>query len=155
MNYRGIFLTIIVKKIFKNMLKVRMLEQLEKVNKLQGGARSNRSPPDNLFLLYACRDHQMYKNKPLYMTAYDFEQAFDSLWLQDCVLSLRNLGVPLDILHLIYNLNKEAKFTVKTPYGTTSRTGVQDIVEQGTVLGPILCSSSTAEYWVKMLVWLY
>ena len=145
-NYRGIFLTIIVKKILENMVKDRMKEQLEKINKLQGGARSNRSPPDNLFLLYACRDHQIYKNRPLYMTAYDFEQAFDSLWLQDCVLSLRDLGVPLDILHLIYNLNKEAKFTVKTPYGATTRTVVQDIVEQGTVLGPVLCSSSTAEY---------
>ena len=82
------------------------------------------------------------------MTAYDFEQAFDSLWLQDCVLSLRDLGVPLDILHLIYNLNKEAKFTVKTPYGATTRTVVNDIVEQGTVLGPVLCSSSTAEYYI-------
>ena len=145
-NYRGIFLTIIVKKILENMVKDRMKDQLDKINKLQGGARSNRSPPDNLFLLYACRDHQVYKNRPLYLTAYDFEQAFDSLWLQDCILSLQDLGVPLDILHLIYNLNKEAKFTVKTPYGATNQTVVRDIVEQGTVLGPVLCSTSTAEY---------
>ena len=148
-NYRGIFLTIIVKKIFENMLKDRMKEHLQKINKLQGGARANRSPPDNLFLLYACRDHQMYKNQPMYLTAYDFEQAFDSLWLQDCILSLRELEIPLEVLHLIYNLNKEAKFTVKTPFGPTKQTVVRDIVEQGTVLGPVLCSSSTAEYCGK------
>ena len=55
----------------------------------------------------------------LYITAYDFEQAFDSLWLQDCILSLHALGVPEYILKLIYNLNREAEITVKTPYGLT------------------------------------
>ena len=145
-NYRGIFITIIVKKIFENMIKERMKEPLEKVDKHQGGSRTNRSPPDNLFLLYGCIDHQKYKNKPLYITAYDFEQAFDALWLQDCVLSLQKIGVPTEILHLIYNLNKEAKITVKTPYGKTHPSVLTDIVEQGTVLGPILCSTSTAEY---------
>ena len=146
-NYRGIFLTIIVKKIFENMIKERMKENLEEVNKHQGGSRTDRSPPDNLFLLYGCIDHMKYKNKPLFVTAYDFEQAFDALWLQDCVLSLGKIGVPTDLLHLIYNLNKEAKITVKTPYGGKTRQPVlNDIVEQGTVLGPILCSTSTAEY---------
>ena len=105
-NYRGIFLTIVVKMIFENLIKERMKEHLEKVNKHQGGSRTERSPPDNLFLLYACIDHQKYKNKPVYVTAYDFEQAFDALWLQDCILSLHKIGVPTDILHLIYNLNK-------------------------------------------------
>ena len=145
-NYRGIFITLIVKKIFENMIKERMKDNLEKVDKNQGGSRTNRSPPDNLFLLYGCIDHQKYKNKPLFITAYDFEQAFDALWLQDSVLSLERIGVPTDILHIIYNLNKQAKITVKTPYGRTRQTVLTDIVEQGTVLGPILCSTSTAEY---------
>ena len=145
-NYRGIFLTVIVKKILENMIKKRMEKPLEKVNKHQGGSRSNRSPSDNLFLLYACIDHQKYKNKPLFVTAYDFEQAFDALWLQDCILSLEKIGVPTDLLHLIYNLNKKAKITVKTPYGRTNPSVLYDIVEQGTVLGSTLCSTATAEY---------
>ena len=64
-------------------------------------------------------------------------------------MSLHDIGVPNDILHLIYNLNKEAKFKVNSPFGLTSQTTVKDIVQQGTVLGPILCSSSTAEYCGK------
>ena len=123
-----------------------MKDHLEKVDKHQGGARTDRSPADNLFLLYGCIDHQKYKNKPLFVTAYDFEQAFDALWLQDCILSLEKIGVPTDLLHLIYNLNKQAKITVKTPYGKTRHSVLTDIVEQGTVLGPVLCSTSTAEY---------
>ena len=123
-----------------------MEENLKRVNLFQAGSRPNRSPSDNLFMLRAAIDHQKYKGKALYVTTYDFEQAFDSLWLQDCVMTLMRLGVPKDILHLVYNLNKEANITINTPYGLTSPTKITDIVEQGTVLGSNLCSSSTAEY---------
>ena len=51
-NYRGIFLTLIVTKIFENLLKGRMEDQLKSVNMHQAGSRPNRSPADNLFLLY-------------------------------------------------------------------------------------------------------
>ena len=145
-NYRGIFLTPIITKIFENVLKGRMKENLEKVDKHQAGSRSKRGPPDNLFLLYACRDHQIYKGEPLYVTAYDFEQAFDSLWLQDCLMAMIKLGIPCDILRLVYELNRKAKFKVKTPFGLTEESLIGDIVEQGTVLGATLCSVSTAEY---------
>ena len=64
-NYRGIFLTPIITKIFENLVKGRMKKQLKKVDLHQAGSRSERGPPDNLFLLYACRDHHM-KGKPLY-----------------------------------------------------------------------------------------
>ena len=123
-----------------------MNEELKSVNLHQAGSRPNRSAADNLFLLRGCIDHQKYKGKALYLTAYDFEQAFDSLWLQDCIWSLKKLGIKSDILKLVYNLNKVAKMKIKTPYGLTDMSIAEDIVEQGTVLGPILCSSSTAEY---------
>ena len=88
----------------------------------------------------------MYKGKPLYVTAYDFEQAFDSRWLQDCLMEMIRLGIPIDILQLVYQLNREAKIRVKTPYGLTDESIIKDIVEQGTVLGATLCSVSTAQY---------
>ena len=139
-------MTPIITKIFENLIKGRMIEQLKKVDLHQAGSRSERGPPDNLFLLYACRDHHIYKGKPLYVTAYDFEQAFDSLWLQDCLMAMIRLGILLDILQLVYQLNREAKIRVKTPFGLTEESIVKDIVEQGTVLGATLCSVSTAEY---------
>ena len=82
----------------------------------------------------------------MYVTAYDFEQAFDGLWLQDCLMAMIRLGIPYDILRLVYQLNREAKIRVKTPYGLTEESIIEDIVEQGTVLGATLCSVSTAEY---------
>ena len=145
-NYRGIFLASIVSKVFERMLKNRIKVNMENVNLCQAGARPNRGPPDNTFILNAVIDHCMYIGKCLHITAYDFEQAFDSLWLQDCILSLRKLGIPDYLLQLIYNLNREATISVKTPFGPTANAIVKDTVQQGRVLAPDLCSASTAEY---------
>ena len=148
-NYRGIFLASVVSKVFEKLIKGRMKSHMKKVNLCQAGARPERSPGDNLFLANAAIDHHKYIGKSLHITAYDFKQAFDSLWLQDCILSLRNLDVPDDILKLIYNLNKEALITVKTPYGPTTSALIRDIVQQGRVLAPDLCSASTGEFCGK------
>ena len=145
-NYRGIFLASVVSKVFERMIKNRIKQFMDKVDYCQAGAKSNRGPPDNTFILNAVIDHCIYIGKSLHITTYDFEQAFDSLWLQDCILSLRKLGVPDYILQLIYNLNKEAVITVKTPQGKTSSAVVSDTVQQGRVLALDLCSCSTAEY---------
>ena len=85
-------------------------------------------------------------NDSLYLTTYDFKQAFDSLWLQDCLLSLRSLDVDKYILQLIYELNKKAVIQIKTPYGLTHPTVANDLVKQGGILGSPMCSASTAQY---------
>ena len=144
--YRGIFLTIVISKIFEKLIKARIDDNLKKVNLLQAGSRKNRGPADNVFLFRGVMDHFRFTKRPLFVTAYDFEQAFDSLWLEDCVLSLNELGVEKEYLQLIYNLNKQAGVIVQTPFGDTSIFQTDPIVKQGTVLGPCLCSSSTGEY---------
>ena len=144
--YRGIFLAIVMSKIFEKLIKNRIENNLQRVNLLQAGSRKNRGPPDNVFLFRGVMDHFKFTGKPLYVTAYDFEQAFDSLWLEDCVISLKDLGVEKEYLQLIYNLNKRAEVTVQTPYGPSATFKTNPIVKQGTVLGPCLCSSSTGEY---------
>ena len=144
--YRGIFLSISVCKIFENLIKQRADENLKKVNILQAGSRKDRSAADSVFLMRGAIDHHKFTKKPLYITAYDFETAFDSLWLEDCLLSLKDIGIEKDLLQLIYNLNKEASVIVQTPYGETSPFTTDPIVKQGSILGPLLCSTSTAEY---------
>ena len=145
-NYRGIFLASVVSKVFERLIKNRIQSSLIKVNPCQAGGKSNRGPPDNIFILNAVIDHAIYLGKSVHITTYDFEQAFDSLWLEDSILSLRKLGIADDILQLIYNLNKQAVIRVKTPYGPTPTAVVNDAVQQGRVLAPDLCSVSTGEY---------
>ena len=113
-KYRGIFMTVMVAKVFERLLQNRMKPQLDKISLFQAGSRSGRGPSDNLFLLRGCIDHSKYMNKCLYITSYDFRQAFDSLWMQDCIFGLKKLGVQNYILQLIYELNKKSIVQVKT-----------------------------------------
>ena len=145
-KYRGIFLTVIASKIFERMLQGRMKTPLEKVSFFQSGSKSGKSAADNLFLLRSSIDHSKYTNKSLFVTTYDFRQAFDSLWLQDCLLVLRKLGVEKYILKLINEMNKKAVVQIKTPHGLTEPVDVTDIVKQGGILGSPMCSATTAEY---------
>ena len=144
--YRGIFLAIVISKIFEALIKGRIEPNLQKIDPLQAGSRTGRSAADNVFLLRGCIDHSVANKKPLYITAYDYEQAFDSLWVEKCILALKNLGVSKEMLQLIYNLNRKAKVIVKTPYGLTDMFETDPIVKQGTVLGSAMCSSLTGEY---------
>ena len=102
---------------------------MEKIDLLQAGSRKNRSAADNTYLLRGSVDHHKFTKKPLFITAYDFETAFDSLWLEDCILSLQKLGVEKEMLQLIYNLNKRAKVMVKTPFGDTTSFDTDPIVK--------------------------
>ena len=141
-KYRGIFLTVVVSKLFERMLTERMKENLENVSLFQAGSRSGKSAADHLFLLRSAIDHSRYMNNCLYITTYDFRQAFDSLWLQDSILVLKKLGVPNDTLKLIYEMNKKANVQVKTPHGLTEPVEVNDIVKQGGILGSPMCRNN-------------
>ena len=145
-NHRGIFLTQIIAKLYEKIMISRKKEALDSVSKLQSGSRSKRGSLDNLFLLQSCVDHAKHMNLPLYVTVYDFAQCFDALWLEDCIVSMWNIGVRDETLSTLYNMNKKATIKVKTPVGISEEFVCENIVKQGTVSGPPLCSISTAEY---------
>ena len=144
-NWRGIFLKQIFSKLFERLNTNRIEHNIQQIDPFQAGCRKNRSPADQTFLLRASIDHAKYINRPLYIVLYDYSQCFDSLWLEDCLLSLWKLGVQNEILALIRELNKQCNIVVKTPMGNTKEFTVQNIVQQGSVCGGILCSSSTGE----------
>ncbi len=79
------------------------------------------------------------------MTSYDYATCFDSLWLEECLLSLIDLGVSSTTVQLLYELNKKATITVKTPFGDAAPFTTENIVKQGTVWGSKLCCASTAQ----------
>ena len=144
-NKRGIFLCVVISKIIEKLIKQRIEDHIQRVNILQAGSRSKRGCPDNLFLLRGVMDHAKYTGKTIYLTSYDFTQCFDSLWLEDCIISLWNLGVSRQLLAMIKKMNESVNIVVNTPHGRTKQRSLSCIVKQGSVLGPTLCSSSTAE----------
>ena len=145
-NKRGIFLSSVLCKLKERLIKNRIEKYLSKVNLLQAGSRNKRSTADCHFLIRGLIDHALYVNKPVYLTLYDYSQCFDSLWLQDSLLSLWKVGVRSEMLSLIWKLNEEAKILINTPNGNTEPFMIKTIVKQGSVLGSNLCSTSTAEF---------
>ena len=73
----------------------------------------------------------------LWLTFYNIEKCFDSLWLEDCIYCLWDNVVKDDILSVIYKLNVKANITIKTPFGDTQVLPLENLVKQGTVLGPV------------------
>ena len=62
------------------------------------------------------------------------------------IVSLWKLGVRDETLSNLYNMNKKTVIQVKTPVGTSDKFSQETIVKQGTVSGPPMCSTSTAEF---------
>ena len=71
-------------------------KQTDRISKFQAGSWSNRSTADQTLLLRGCIDHAKYLNMTLYFTFYDFQQCFDSMWLEDCLISLWDIGIGMN-----------------------------------------------------------
>ena len=55
--------------------------------KFQTGDMRGKFVTDNLFILRGIIDHSKYLRKELWISFYDIEKCFDSLWLEDCINS--------------------------------------------------------------------
>ena len=143
--YRGVFLACVLYKVFEKIIKQRIKINLEKIDLSQAGGRNNKSPADSVFILNAVKDHAFYLNYPLYITFYDYTTCFDSLWLEDSMISLWNLGIQDRLFNLIYLMNEKCNIIVRTAHGTTTPISCPKIVKQGTVLSGNLCTASTGE----------
>ena len=142
-NYRGIFLVRILSIIFEKLLKNKISDTLQQnISKFQNGGMKGKGAVDNLFILRGITNHANYLGKELWLTFYDTEKCFDSLWLEDCINSLWDLDVKDYTLCLIYLMNIKATVTIKTPLGDTDPLFLSTFVKQGTVLGPVLNNCS-------------
>merc|ERR1712105_218275 len=59
------------------------------------------------------------------------------------------IGIKEEIIASVKALSENAEIVVKTAVGNTDEFKVHNIVKQGTVIGPLLCSASTAECCVE------
>ena len=101
-NYSGVFLVPIASFIFEKLLKNRLTPHLEEsMTKFQAGGRQGKGVADNLFILRGIIDHPKYLEWELWLTFYETEKCFHSLWLEDCINSVWENGVADDIFYLI------------------------------------------------------
>ena len=81
-------------------------------------------------------------DKPVDIELFDIEKCFDSLWLKECLNDLYESGLKSDNLNLLYEGNKECFIAVKTPCGQTERISIKETVMQGSVWGPLCCTTT-------------
>ena len=73
---------------------------------------------------------------------YDVTQAYDSLWMEHCLLDLYETGIETNVINLLHELNKKAQIQIKTPVGVSESKEINDIIMQGETFSSIVCTTS-------------
>ena len=143
-NQRGIFITSNMSKLFEKVIKERNREKLEKkITRFQNVAMKGRGARDNLMILQAIMDYNRQIGNNVYILITDAVKCFDKLWLEDCCNSLYEIGMEVNEIQVIEELNTNIKAKIDTPYGMTEEIKIREAVKQGSVTGPILCIAET------------
>ena len=107
------------------------------------GGRKGKNVRNHIWILNGiiCDVLSSKKKHPVDLQLFDYRQCFDSLWLDECLSDLFNSGVRDDKLALLHNINSHVKIAIKTPVGKTETEDIYNVITQGDVFGPLLCSN--------------
>ena len=146
-NDRGIFILTSLRRILDKLLYNDLYDDIDRnMSDCNIGARKGRQVKNHLFIIHSIINSVINgKNDPIDIQFYDLEQAFDALWLTDCMNDVFDT-LPSDKrddrLSLLFTSSIENNVAVRTPYGLTERMLIPKIVKQGGTWGPVLCSNS-------------
>ena len=110
------------------------------------GAQKKKNIKNHLFIVYGVINSALKEDRScIDIQIYDLVQAFDGLWLADCMNDLFDT-LPVEHqdekLALMYGANVKTAMAVNTAVGQTERVIIRETVQQGGVFGPIMCSNS-------------
>ena len=143
-NKRGLFITDVISKMYERIIKNRNQNKVRQyVSPLQTGGTKGKTTVDHVIVMSEIVRRNRKMGKKTYVVFGDAVKCFDKLWLKDCLLEMHNAGCNLQDIQMMYKLNNETEITVDTPLGKTKKLRVEEIVKQGTVLGPDLCCIET------------
>ena len=141
-NDRGIFILGVLKKICDKLLYLDKYPDLEaNMSDSNIGARKQKNVRNHLFIVYGIINSVLRDGRGcIDIQIYDLVQAFDALWLQDCMNDIFDC-LPEEKrdrkLALIYQTNVDNLIAVNTPVGQTARVNMPQIVQQGGGWGPM------------------
>ena len=135
-NDRGIFILTSLRRILDKLVYDDLYNDIDNnMSDCNIGARKGRQVKNHLFIIYGVINSVINgKMKSVDIQFYDLEQAFDALWLTDCMNDLFDTlskSQRDDRLALLYTLSLENNVAVRTPYGLTERMLIPKIVQQG------------------------
>ena len=146
-NDRGIFILAVLRKFLDKLTYQDKYPDLDlSMSDSNIGALKKKNVRNHLFIVYGVINSVLREGKGCVdIQIYDLVQAFDSLWLQDCLNELYD-ALPDekrdDKLALVYQTNVNNLVAVNTSVGQTQRVNMPQIVQQGGAWGPMECSVS-------------
>ena len=135
-NDRGIFILAVLRKILDKLINLDKYPDLDlSMSDSNIGARKNKNVRNHLFVVYDIVNSILNGGKGCVdIQIYDLVQAFDALWLEDCLNDLYD-ALPDnkrdDKLALVYQTNVKNLVAVNTAVGQTERVNMPNIVQQG------------------------
>ena len=152
-NLRGVFQLPIVRNILDRLI---YGEEYDKISKNMGcfqvGSQKGRNIRDHTLVLHAVINEARNMRINIDINLYDISQCFDALWLKETINDLYISGVKNRNLNLLFEGNLETQMLVKTRFGNTDRVTLEEMVMQGSVPGPILCSNQLSKLSNRMYV---
>ena len=85
------------------------------------GARRQRNIRDNLFVLYATINEAIQCKKDIDVQFYDLQKCFDTMWAEETLNDLYDVGMKNEKFALISLMNEKCNVSVKTPVGETEK----------------------------------
>ena len=141
---RGLFLTNIISKIVEKLIKNRRKPTIDgNMTPFQCGGKKKRGIVDCLVVVNSWIAEMKAGKEDGYLMFADLEKCFDKLWLRDCIKEICEAGMPIPEAFYILNMNRDITAIVDTPFGISEPFHAKEIVRQGTIWGPQLCSVST------------
>ena len=146
-NDRGIFILTVMKKMLDKLIYEDNYKEIDKnMSDCNIGARRKRNIKDHLLIIHGIINAVVKGDEEcIDVQIYDIEKAFDALWLEECLNDIFD-NLPAenknDKLSLLYESNKKNMVAIKTAVGLTKKTNMPNIVQQGGIWGPLLCSNS-------------
>ena len=142
-NRRGLFITNVVSKLFEKILLGKNDNQFKQsISKFQCGGVKGKSTADQVMALNAIIEYNGSIGSETYVLFGDAYKCFDKLDLKDCINDLSKIIGHRDA-QLVYEMNRNGSAKVKTPHGVTKDILLNEVVRQGTIYGPKLCSINT------------
>lgn len=140
-NYRGISLLSTAGKVFAKILQQRLMTVAEDVlPESQCGFRPGRGTTDMIFLVRQAQEKSREQQRPLYMTFFDLEKAFDSVPRDTLWKVLENFGCPKRFVDLIRALHDGMTASVLYKKSRSPSFPVTTGVKQGCCIAPTLFS---------------
>ena len=153
-NDRGIFLVTLFRSILMKLIYLDKYSILDSnMSDSQVGGRKGRNVRNHIWVLNGiiCDVLSTKKKTPIDIQIFDYKQCFDSLWLQECMSDIYTSGIRDDKVALLFNINTHVKVAVKKPVGITRRESIFNVITQGDVFGPILCSNQVDTFGKECL----